>query len=143
MNRRDLLTLFSLALIVRLLTGSPYMDAYYYTSGAYRLAEGHPVENAGVGAVALGYIVAAKVTAWRDDDVAYRERIRMVGNPPDFWYHTHRPAVVVPNGDAETLLAAADRYGARYVLLDWTLPAVLAGFYTEEASHSRLRPVEV
>ena len=46
MNRRDLLILLSLALLVRLLTaclltGPPYMDAYYYTAGAYRLAEGH------------------------------------------------------------------------------------------------------
>jgi hypothetical protein len=65
----------------------------------------------------------------------------MVGNPPGFWYHTHRPAVVVPNGDVETLLAAADRYGARYVLLDRNRPAHLAGLYTGDAPHPRLQPV--
>jgi hypothetical protein len=97
-----------------------------------------------VGAVALsGYVAAGKLSAWRDADAAYREAgawldahnapndtVIMVGNPPGFWYHTHRPAVVVPNGDVETLLAAADRYGARYVLLDRNRPAHLAGLYT-------------
>jgi len=44
-DRRDWLILFCLALVVRLLTawlltGPPYMDAYYYTVGAWRLAEG-------------------------------------------------------------------------------------------------------
>lgn len=110
-----------------------------------------------VGALALsGYAVAAKVPAWRDADAAYREvgawldahnvpndTVVMVGNPPGFWYYTHRPAVVVPNGDVETLLAAAGRYSAQYVLLDRNRPAPLAGLYTGEASHPRLRPVVV
>jgi hypothetical protein len=108
-----------------------------------------------VGALALsGYAVAGKLPVWRDADAAYREvgawldahnvpdgTVVMVGNPPGFWYHTHRPAVVVPNGDVETLLAAADRYGARYVLLDRNRPAHLAGLYTGDAPHPRLQPV--
>jgi 4-amino-4-deoxy-L-arabinose transferase-like glycosyltransferase len=110
-----------------------------------------------VGALALsGYAAMDKVPAWRNADAVYREAgawldahnvpddtVIMVGNPPGFWYHTHRPAVVVPNGDVETLLAAADRYGARYVLLDRNRPAPLAGLYTGESSHPRLWPVEV
>ena len=109
-----------------------------------------------VGAVALsGYVAAGKLPAWRDADAAYREAgawldahdvpddtVIMVGNPPGFWYHTHRPAVVVPNGDVEALLAVADRYGVRYVLLDRNRPAPLAGLYTGEASHPRLQPAE-
>ena len=110
-----------------------------------------------VGAVALsGYAAMAKVPAWRDADAAYRDAgawldahnvpngtVIVVGNPPGFWYHTHRPSVVVPNGGVETLLAAAGRYGARYVLLDRNRPAPLAGLYSGEASHPRLQPVMV
>jgi hypothetical protein len=90
-----------------------------------------------------------EVGAWLDahDVPACPERSRrnsaivMVGNPPGFWYHTHRPAVVVPNGGVETLLAVADRYGVRYVLLDRNRPASLAGLYTGETPHPRLRHV--
>ena len=108
-----------------------------------------------VGAVALsGYAAAGKLPVWRDADAAYREAgawldahdvpddtVIMVGNPPGFWYHTHRPAVVVPNGDVEALLAVADRYGVRYVLLDRNRPAPLAGLYAGEIPHPRLRTV--
>jgi len=67
----------------------------------------------------------------------------MVANPPAFWYHTGCPAVAVPNGDVEVLLAVADRYGVRYVLLDRNRPAALAGLYAQEQLHPRLQPVAV
>ena len=65
----------------------------------------------------------------------------MVANPPAFWYHTARPAVVVPHGGVEAVLAVADRYGVRYVVLDRNRPAPLAGLYANEVLHLRLRPV--
>jgi hypothetical protein len=40
----------------------------------------------------------------------------MVGNPPAYYYHTGRPALSVPNEPPERLLAAADRYGATYLV---------------------------
>lgn len=61
----------------------------------------------------------------------------IVGNPPGFWYHTHRPAVVVPNGDVAALLAVAERYHAEYLLLDGNHPAPLAALYAGEESDSR------
>jgi hypothetical protein len=63
----------------------------------------------------------------------------MVGNPPAFWYHTHRPAVVVPNGDVAVLLATAERYHVEYLLLDWNHPTPLVALYAGEESNSRLR----
>ncbi len=92
-----------------------------------------------VAAVALSiYALAQKLPAWRDADEAYREIgawldvqdvpgsiIVMVGNPPGFYYHTGIPAVVVPNGDVETLLAVADRYRVAYVVLDRNRPREL------------------
>jgi 4-amino-4-deoxy-L-arabinose transferase-like glycosyltransferase len=53
----------------------------------------------------------------------------MVGNPPSFWYHTGRPAVVVPNSDPATLLAVCDRYNVAYVILDANRPVGLADLY--------------
>lgn len=55
--------------------------------------------------------------------------IILVGNPPSFWYHVSRPSVVVPNGDEETLLAVARRYGVDHLVLDQNRPAPLADFY--------------
>ena len=98
-----------------------------------------------VGAVALsGYVVVGKLPAWRDTDAAYRDAgawldahdvpddtVIMVGNPPGFWYHTHRPAVVVPNGDVGVLLDVAQRYEVGYILLDRNVPLPLALLYTD------------
>jgi len=101
------------------------------------------------------YTVSQKLPAWRDVDTVYEEIGRwlareepvggavMVANPPAFWYYTGYPAVVVPNGDVEALLAVADRYGVQYVLLDRNRPAPLARLYAGEVLHPRLRPVAV
>ncbi|MBN1811547.1 MAG: glycosyltransferase family 39 protein [Anaerolineae bacterium] len=106
-----------------------------------------------VGAIGLSvYVADGILPKWRGIDSAYErmgrwmeqegvgdDAIAMVNNPPAFWYYTRRQAVVVPApvGDVETLLAAADRYGVTYVLLDrnWPLPP-------EGLSHPRLRQVE-
>ncbi len=107
-----------------------------------------------VGAVVLSaYAMAEKLLVWRDTDLVYQEAdcwlaqqkaekaIVMVGDPPAFWYHTGRPAVVVPNGGPDTMLAAADRYGVQYVLLDPNRPSPLARLYDGTIPHPRLRPV--
>ncbi len=68
----------------------------------------------------------------------------MVNNPPGFALRTGHPAIVVPNGDVDTLLAVADRYGATVVVLDANRPRPLAGLYAGEETHPRLvRQVEL
>lgn len=107
-----------------------------------------------VAAVVLsGYAATQKFLAWRDADVLYEEVGRwfaregsvegvvMVANPPAFWYYTRRPAVVVPNDDVEILLAAADQYNVRYLLLDRNRPAPLVDLYAGERLHPRLQLV--
>ncbi|MBN1977748.1 MAG: hypothetical protein JW918_10130 [Anaerolineae bacterium] len=92
------------------------------------------------GAVVFGlYAGRAKVRAWQGVDRAYErvgdwmeqarigeEAVVMANNAPAFWYYTRHPAVAVPahTGGVEALLAAADRYGVTYVVLDrnWPLP---------------------
>ena len=107
-------------------------------------------------AVALSsYAAAGKLLAWRNSDEVYlevgnwlaeqgaRKATVMVANPPAFWYHTGHPAVVVPNGDVEALLAVVDRYDVRYVLLDRNRPTLLARLYTGDEPHPHLQPAAV
>jgi len=44
--------------------------------------------------------------------------IVMVRNPPGYNVLTERPAIVVPYAGAEGMLAAANRYGARYLVIE-------------------------
>jgi hypothetical protein len=62
-----------------------------------------------------------------------------VGNPPGFYYFSHRPNVVVPNEDIDTVLQACDRYGVEFIILDQNRPRPLREVYSGEASHPRLR----
>jgi hypothetical protein len=41
----------------------------------------------------------------------------MVNNPPGYYAVTRRPAVVIPYGDEKMLLAAAERFDARYLVV--------------------------
>jgi hypothetical protein len=101
------------------------------------------------------YAASVQVPAWQRVDRVYEEVDRwlvergaaqgnvMVANPPAFWYYTGRPAVVVPSGGVDDLLAAVERYGVRYVLLDQNRPTPLAALYAGDVCHPRLRPVVV
>ena len=95
-----------------------------------------------------GAIYASRVRNWNQADAVYAaigERLRnpssvivMVNNPPGYVYHTGQSAIVIPNGDVDTLLAAASRYGATWVVLDANCPAALAGLYGQPSSDARL-----
>jgi hypothetical protein len=95
-----------------------------------------------------GAIYASRVRNWNQADAVYAaigERLRnpssdivMVNNPPGYVYHTGQSAIVIPNGDVDTLLAAARRYGATWVVLDANRPAALAGLYDQPPSDPRL-----
>jgi hypothetical protein len=66
----------------------------------------------------------------------------MVGDPPDYWYYSGGPSIVVPNEPVETTLAVADRYGAHYLVLDANRPTPLASLYEGAMTHPRLSLVE-
>ena len=96
-----------------------------------------------------GAIYASRVRDWNQADAVYAaigERlggqpsavIVMVNNPPGYVYHTGQSAIAIPNGDVDTLLAAARRYGAAWVVLDANRPAALAGLYDQPSSDPRL-----
>ncbi len=116
----------------------------------------------GAGLVGLALLVSGFLyyrgvtvgTRWRGDDTAYGrliewldsqgqgETVVMIGDPTDYWYHGGGPSIVVPNEPVETVLAVADRYGARYLVLDRNRPAPLAPLYEGAETHPRLRPAQ-
>ncbi len=80
-------------------------------------------------------------TRWRQGDATYErvagwmaanaepQSVVMVGDPASYWYVSRSPAIVIPNEPLATVLAVADRYTARYLVLDHNRPAPLAGLY--------------
>ncbi len=113
----------------------------------------------GVGLVGLAVLVSGFLyyrgvvagARWREPDAAYShlvewlashgqaETVVMIGDPPGYWYYGGGPSIVVPNEPVETTLAVADRYGARYLVLDRNRPAPLKALYEGAEIHSRLR----
>ncbi len=71
------------------------------------------------------------------------DAIVMLGDPPSYWYHGGGPSIVVPNEPVATLLAVADRYGARYLVLDHNRPGPLASLFEGAETHPRLRLAEL
>ena len=65
----------------------------------------------------------------------------MIGDPPGYWYSQQGPSLAIPNEPVDSVLAAADRYGARFLVLDQNRPAPLAALYSGEESHPRLHVV--
>jgi hypothetical protein len=60
---------------------------------------------------------------------AAKADIVMVNNPPGYYVENSRPAIVIPDGNIHTLLSAAKRYGAHYIILDEDHPDDLVDLY--------------
>lgn len=112
----------------------------------------------GIGAVALAALFSAALvwgrvirSDWNRADAAYREAgawlagqgdmdsIVMAGNPPGFTYHTGHPSIVIPNGEVDTLLAAARQFNAKWLILDANRPTPLAPLYDDPQLDPRLK----
>jgi len=97
-------------------------------------------------------IYVPRVRGWSQSDEVYRAigarlsdepaAIVMVNDPPGYVYHTGQQAISIPNGDVETLLAAAKRFHATWIVLDANRPSALAALYSRSQSDSRLALVE-
>lgn len=57
------------------------------------------------------------------------EAVVMVNNPPGYYATTGRWSIVIPDGTIEAILAAGDRYQAKYLLLDTNSPTALRDLY--------------
>lgn len=58
----------------------------------------------------------------------------LVNNPPGFWLAAGRPAVVIPYGGPEMMLAAARRFHVEYVILEQANPWQLGDLYFDRVS---------
>ena len=60
------------------------------------------------------------------------EAVVIVANPPGYYLTSGRPAVAVPDGDAQTVLDVAHKYGGLYLILEQgSLPGGLARLYDQ------------
>ncbi|MBN1135660.1 MAG: glycosyltransferase family 39 protein [Anaerolineae bacterium] len=67
-----------------------------------------------------------------------RGLVVMAGDAPGLTWHTGYLAIAVPNEPLDTVLAVADRYGARYLILDDFRPRTTDPLYDGTAAHPRL-----
>jgi hypothetical protein len=60
-----------------------------------------------------------------------RGAIVLVNNAPGYYAASRRPALSIPDGNVETTLAVARRYGAEYLLLEQNHPQGLTSLYEQ------------
>lgn len=65
--------------------------------------------------------------------------IILVNNPPGFYAATGRPAIAIPNGSLEAVYRAAERYGAKYLVLEENSVAALRDLYPSPRSMDGLK----
>jgi hypothetical protein len=92
-------------------------------------------------------------SVWGNENVAYSqiktvlvsqgmtdEAVVMVANPPGFYLASGNPAIAIPDGDLNTLLTAAQSYGAKYVILEeGSTPGGLMPAYDQPAGQASLQ----
>ena len=71
-------------------------------------------------------------------DMIAPDSIVMTGDPPGVYYHTHLPAVAMPNEPPAMLPIIADQLGVTYLLLDSERPPILADLHDEKISLAEL-----
>ena len=81
--------------------------------------------------ITAGRLGAGSGQAWGHEQAAYLQvkeflvshgmssgEVVIAANPPGFWLASGHPAIALPDGDAQTVLALARRYGGRYLILE-------------------------
>lgn len=72
-------------------------------------------------------------------DRGVEDPIVVVNSPPNFTYQTQLRSIVIPFGDEADLIAAAQRFGAEWVVLDANRPEPLARLYAAPERDPRFR----
>jgi 4-amino-4-deoxy-L-arabinose transferase-like glycosyltransferase len=83
--------------------------------------------------------VYADIGQWLSNANSFSDSVVAVGNPPGFYYFTHHPSIVIPNGGPDDLFAAMRAFGAGWAVLDANYPAGLKELYAAPESDPRLR----
>jgi 4-amino-4-deoxy-L-arabinose transferase-like glycosyltransferase len=95
--------------------------------------------------VALAALFTLAVTVPRlsnlKEDPAYallrdlpKEAVVMSNNPPGVWAVTGHPGIPLPNGDGDTVVALADKFNVRYVVMDHNITPGLAPLYQSDGT---------
>ena len=79
----------------------------------------------------------AEIGTWLDEHGA-AQAVVMVGDAPGFSWHTGHLSIAIPNEPLDTILAVADRYGARYLVLDDARPRTTDELYAGRIASPRL-----
>jgi hypothetical protein len=97
-----------------------------------------------------GALAGANKGGWNERETGYGEIgqwlaggtaqgvVVMAGDAPGLTWHTGHPAIAVPNEPLDTVLAVADQYGARYLILDDFRPRTTDALHDGMATHPRL-----
>lgn len=109
--------------------------ALVLTFGIFYARVIHPTE----GGWDAGYAAYQKIDRALDGFGAGADRLVMVNNPPGYYLSSGHAAIVIPDGDIQTLLAAARRYQADYVVLEKSLVAGLAPLFANPVSQPGLK----
>jgi hypothetical protein len=67
-----------------------------------------------------------------------KKELVMINNPPGLYYAAGHWSVVIPDGDIEDVIKAADEFGAGYLILENNHPENLNEFYENPSSVGRL-----
>lgn len=70
------------------------------------------------------------------------EELFVVNNPPGFYLATGRPSIVIPDGGLKNLALAAQKYGAKYLVLDTNNPK-LDALYQSRGGEGDFTLIEV
>jgi hypothetical protein len=107
--------------------------------------------------VVLGQVIGKDLSAptWGESDRVYRglesslqaagaapDEIVAVNNPAGYYIAAGRQAIVIPDGDESALLAAALRYDAHFILLEYNHPKGLDPLYQNPADCPELEYLE-
>jgi hypothetical protein len=105
-----------------------FFSVYVYASGVFGLGAQSNIPLWNVRDVEYVPIARWLDTNARVDDIV------LVVDPPGFYNVSHRRAIVIPTDSVEAVFAAAQRYGARYLVLQFDHPAPLNDLYRERTT---------
>jgi hypothetical protein len=113
-----------------------FLAVYLYALGVFPIASGAsdiPLWN-------LRDVEYTPIARWLDENARAGD-IVMVVDPPSFYNTSHRRAIAIPTDSIEAIFLAAEKYNARYLVLQFDHPKPLNDVYRERATIPGLTPV--
>lgn len=114
-----------------------FFSVYLYSQGVWGSLFGNPTNIPLWNQRDAHYPAIAR---WLDQN-AHADDMVMVVDPPSFYNISHRRAVAIPTDDVDAVFVAAQRYRARYVIVEYDHPRPLEDLYKERAPVSGLKRV--